>query len=294
MIRFLRLLLYLSLLAKVSVAWGQKSDPKIEAIERHYQNLEIEAKSSREWTQKETEIYRKFIQDERAEHQKFLEYSYTVAGFIVSAIIVFLSFFGLNTFKGIRDSRKELEAAAAGRLLAFENSMSDYRVRFDAAQLDLERAKLDYNHFLSYYKDINPIKGRYLLIGLKSKLDIMSGQEIPRFETALGKLDLLTTDELSTNGFYEGSYDVIIYRYSPNEKGEDVVLESILNKLETGVSVPVLVYSVGQSEYIKGSTDEALKRYSLFHVANNPVTLIDNTASTYRVSKLLPKPTKTA
>lgn len=252
-------------------------------------------KSAREGFQEENKKYREFIQEERAEHQIFLERTYKITGIVVTVVIFFLGFFGWNTFKGIQDSRKKIEEAATGRLVAFENSMNDYRTRFNDAQQNLKLAESDYNQFLSYYKDINPIKGRYLLIGATEKLEVMKTQEVPRFEASLGKLELLTTDEVQANGFYEGSYDVIIYRYSPNDKGEDAVLESILQKLKAGVSIPVLVYSVGQSERIGGSTYDKLVDYGLFNMATNPVTLIDNAASTYRVSKLsVPKISKPA
>ncbi|HRI60753.1 MAG TPA: hypothetical protein PK228_13540, partial [Saprospiraceae bacterium] len=200
--------------------WGQKQDPRIEAIEKHYGYLETESKAIRETMQKETEAYRKFIQEERAEHQKFLERTYTIAGIIVVVVIFFLTFFGWSTFKGIRDSRKELEAIAAGRLVAFENSMADYRSRFSEAQQNLKNAESEYNHFLSYYRDANPKNGRYLLIGTKLKLEVMEANELIRFEKAFGRPETAEIETFDIEKFYPASYDLIIYRSNVDGNGE--------------------------------------------------------------------------
>ena len=283
------ILIFVIVLIGIHSVWGQKTDPKIEAIERHYQYLENESKAARETMQKETEAYRKFIQEERAEHQRFLERTYTIAGILITVVIFFLTFFGWNTFKGINDSKKELEAAAAGRLIAFEREMSDYKVRFGEAQQNLRQAESDYNRFLSYYGEANPRKGRYLLIGPKAKLEAMEPNELIRFEQAFGKPETESIEGFDIETFYPSSYDLIIYRSNVDEKGEDASLSRLIQKLKEFPETPIVIYATGQPEYILGETNKRLREYGLFHMATNPITLIDNVASAYRVAKMLPK-----
>ena len=290
---YYKLILIFGLVGVVSGVWGQKPDPKIGAIERHYQFLESQSKAFQEAMQKENEAYRKFIQEERGAHQAFLETTIKYGSGLLALVGILLTFFGWNTFKGISESRKELEAAAAGRLLAFEKEMSEYKVRFLEAQQNLKQAEADYNQFLSYYKNANPREGTYLFLGSKEKIKQMEENEITRFKQAFGETVPQELEQFDVDKFYPTLFDVIVYRSNVDSNGEDEVLQKIIKKLVDAPSVPLVIYANGVQEYIKGQTDQLLRKYCTFHLATTPVSLIDNVASTYRVAKMLPKPIRT-
>lgn len=256
----------------------------------HYQYLEGEAKSLREAVQKENEAYRKFIQEERAEHQKFLERTIAIGGILISLVVGLLTFFGISTFRGINESRKELEKAAAGRLLAFEKEMSEYKVRFAEAQQNLRQAEDDYNRFVGYYSEANPRKGKYLLIGTGAKLEAMKTNELIRFVQAFDMPIIQPLEDFVLDKFYPILYDLIVYRSNVDEKGEDIDLQKLVQKLKEFPETPLVVYT---SENIGFVTYDMLSEYGLFHMAKSVVSLIDNVASAYRVAKMLPKPTRT-
>lgn len=287
---FSRVLITLGLIMTMISAWSQQSDPKIKAIEKHYQYLENEIKSYREMLQGESKAYRTFIQEERAAHRDFLETSIKYGSGLLAIVVALLTFFGWSTFRGINESRRELESAAASRLLAFEKEMSDYKVRFLEAQQNLKQAEADYNRFVGYYSEANPRKGKYLLIGTKAKLEAMKTNELIRFVQAFNMPTLLHLEDFVTDKFYPIHYDLIVYRSNIDEKGEDIDLQELVRKLKEFPETPLVVYT---PENIGQHTYSMLNDYGLFHMAKSVVPLIDNTASAYRVAKMLPKPTKT-
>jgi hypothetical protein len=270
-------------------SWAQKPLPKADAIEKHYQYLERETNALRESMQKENEAYRKFIQEERAAHRDFLETSIKYGSGLLAFVGVLLTFFGWNTFRGINESKKELESAAASRLLAFEKEMSEYKVRFLEAQQNLKQAEADYNRFLSYYSEANPRKGSYLLVGSEAKLQAMKENELLRFVQAFDMPVMQTLETFLPEKFYPALYDLIVYRSNVDEKGEDVDLQKLVQQLKEFPETPLVVYT---PENIGPLTYTMLNEYGLFHMAKSVVPLIDNVASAYRVSKMLPKPRK--
>jgi hypothetical protein len=54
-------------------------------------------------------------------------------------------------------------------------------------------------------------------------------------------------------------------------------------------NIPLVVYAANRDEWLKGNTEKKFNEHKLVHLANNQVSLIDNVASAYRVSKMLPK-----
>jgi hypothetical protein len=268
--------------------FSQKTDKntQTQATEKHYDFLEKESKAGREHFEKENEAYRTFIQKERSEHQTFLEKSYTIAGIIVTVVLGILAFFGLNTFNGINKSRKDLEVLATSQLLEYTKAFNESQSRLGAAQTDMRVLEQTYQQHINYFKNANPKNGSYLLIGMKDKIDVMKKEEIPRFEKALTKLGILYTDEEDMKSNFSMVNDVVIYRSNADKDGEDLILQELLKKLKDEGNIPILIYAKGQPEHIKGNTDKALNEYGLFHMATNPVTLIENTSAAYRVSKL--------
>jgi len=265
---------------------GQSSaDTKQSAVEKQYEFLVNDIKSYRENMQKENESYRNFIQEERSEHQQFLERGYLISGSILGVLTFILTFLGISTLKGINESRKEFKTSAEAKLTTLQNEITAHSNRLIEAKDQLKQAEIEYNSYLSYYKNSNPVNGRYLLIVDKEKLKEMNEKEIPRFEAALGKLETLATQQIIDPNTYFNVYDVIIYRSNADASGEDSMLQELVDKLSSR-NIPILVYATSQSERIQGKTEKKLQKNGLYHMANNPITLIDNTASAYRVSKL--------
>lgn len=286
------ILIGLVTMGALSSGWGQTPNAQNLAIEKHYQYLEEDTKAFREAIQKENEAYRKFIQDERAEHQLFLETTIKYGSILLSLVGILLTFFGFNTFKGINQSRKELELAATGRLIAFEKEMAEYRIRFAEAQQNLRQAEADYNRFLGYYSDSNPRKGRYLIIGANEKLDSMKDDELLRFAKAFDKYETMSLEEKNFEKYQLAPFSLIVYRFQPDSEGEDKKLQELLQNMSALPEMPIVVYAK-QGERIVKDTEAKLSKHGLYSIANNPITLIDNVASAYRVAKMLPKPSAT-
>lgn len=284
MVKYIKFTL-LVLVVLIGGAWGPP-DPQTEAIEKHYNYLESETKAFREGVQKESEAYRKFIQEERAEHQKFLERTITYGSILVALIGVLLTFWGWNTFKGISDSKKELESAAAARLVAFSEEMNANKARFEAATQQFRDLEREYQMHLNYYRNANPRNGRYLFVGTDEKLEQMSQNELVRFVQVFSTTEKLTTYEVEQGKLYPASYDVIIYR-SNAVKGADGLLERIVSELRPYTHVALVVYAANRDEWLDGNTKNVFDSYPLTHMANNQISLIDNVAAAYRVCKLL-------
>jgi len=284
-------LLVLSLTMLTVGVWAQKPDPKIEAIEKHYNFLEGETKAFRETMQKENADYRSFIEKERSEHKAFLENTYKIAGIIVTLVVGLLTFFGLNTFQSINKSRRELEALATAQILEYSKSFNEGQARLQQAQQNFHDLENEYQQHINYYRSANPKNGRYLFIGAKDKLSEMSENELLRFVKVFGTTELLESEEILNGKLYPVSYDVLIYRSSVDANGQDGVLDRIVTELRPYPNIPLVVYAANRDEWLKGQTEEKFNSHKLVHLANNQVSLIDNVASAYRVAKLLPSKT---
>jgi hypothetical protein len=279
-----------------SPIFGQKSDPKNLAIEKHYEFLETEIKNQRDAIQKENEAYRKFIQEERVGHREFIENTIKVGGGLIALAVAFLTFFGFDTFKSIRNSRKEIEIISSAKLIEYkekiESNAALYEVQIQETKLKLAVAEQSYQKFINFYSSADPRSGQFVVIGDAEKIKEMKGNELYRFVQVFNLPDFIELGSEQWKNFDPKKFDLVIYRSNVNSSGEDSDLEHLIDLLKTYSNIPLLVYAKGQSEFIKGKTDLKLKD-SLFHIANNPVTLIDNTIAAYRVTKILePKPDK--
>lgn len=285
----LRMVLVGALMLAAVTGWGQKRDLKVEAIERHYQYLEEETKAFREAVQKENGDYRKFIQEERAEHQQFLQTTYTIGGIIIAVVVGLLSFFGWNTFQGINKSRREIESVATSQLLEYSKSLNETQNRLYNAKQSLLDLEKKYQDYINYYRNADPKNGRYLFVGSKEKLEQMTQDELIRFVQVFDATEKLESEEILKGNFYPASYDVIIYRSNVDKEGQDGILERIADIMRPFKNIPLVVYAANRDEWLKGITEKKFSEHKLVHLANNQVSLIDNVASAYRVSKMLPK-----
>lgn len=284
------ILLVLGLLLTASWALGQKSDPKMEAIKLHYNSLEADTKAFREAVQKENEAYRKFIQEERAEYQKFLERTITTGGMLISLVIGLLTFFGISTFRGINESRKEIETVATNQLLEYSKALNESQNRLQNAQQNMRDLEKSYQEHINFYRNANPKNGRYLFIGTTEKLEQMTQNELVRFIQVFGETEKLSSEDFENEKFYPVGYDVVVYRSNVDANGEDPVLVKLTNQMEMYSMIPIVVYAKDKSEWLNNTTQNIFNARPLNHLANNQISLIDNVASAFRVSKLLSKP----
>lgn len=274
------------------MGWGQKVDTKMEAIEKHYQYLENEVKNTRETIQKENEAYRKFIQEERTEHQSFLETTIKWGGGLLVFVGALLTFWGWNTFAGINKSRKDLESLATKELLEYGRALNEMQIKLGEARQKVGELESQYQQYINYYRNADPKNGRYLFIGTKEKLEQLSKEELLRFVKVFGTTEQLDVTEWGQGNLYPASYDVIVYRANVNTDGIDHTLERLVEDLKPYPHIPLVVYAT-RGEWLKGGTEKKFYELELAHLANNPITLIDNVASAYRVAKMLPKTNKT-
>jgi len=81
----------------------------------------------------------------------------------------------------------------------------------------------------------------------------------------------------------------LLYRSNVDDQGVDLFLEkTLIPGLNSHTrKIPLVVYAKGRNEFLKSTTEAALNDYLLYQLANNIGTLIDNTASSFRVYRLL-------
>lgn len=277
-------------LGTLCYAQSTKDNAKLQAIEKHYEYLENEMKAQRDAIQKENEAYRKFIQEERVAHREFIEYTIKIGGGFIALVLGILTFWGFDTFKGIRNSRTEIESIATAKFIEYKEQMDSntklYEAQIEEAKSKLVAAEQSYQKFINYYSSANPRTGRFVVIGNAERLQQMKKNDLYRFVQIFNMPDFIELGSEEWSDFNPANYDLVIYRSNVNEKGEDDKLESLIDLLKPHPDKPLLVYAKGQTEFIKGQTDQRLKE-SFFHMANTPVTLIDNTITSYRVAKMV-------
>ncbi len=199
----------------------------------------------------------KTIQEERKAHYEFVEGIYRWSAIGVSVLMGVIAFLGLQSRQQIRKDLDDFLKATVrdpvllNKLLAMVKS-----------ELSLE-------------------SGAYLLFadeslheGLQSDIQMLKERGI---KVALKKPGDSTKDA-----------DVLIYRFNPEnvEDGEDSSMKKFIDALQKeGLHTPFVVYAPNRL-WVKGSSLKALENYGLYHMANNSISLIDNVASAFRVSKL--------
>jgi hypothetical protein len=287
--KYVKTSLVLGLVMAVGAVWGQ-GRANIEPVEKHYQYLENEVKNTRETIQKESEAYRKFVQEERAQHQSFLEWCVKIGGGLLAFLGVALTFFGWNTFKGIDKSRKELANLAKEKLSKYGEALKETEGKLYDARQNMIELQTQYQQYINFYRDADPKNGRYLIIGSKENLDEMKKGELVRFRKVFGITeDIETTEAIKAGLLYLSSYQTIIYRTSVTD-GEDKNLETIVDIIKSLKDVPFVIYAAkGDRLTNDGATFKKVYELELVHMATNLFTLIENVASAYRIAKMLPK-----
>lgn len=274
----------------------------------------VYAKERYEFLNQELSAYREYLQQERTEHRQFLEQHYQVAiGVGSAAVVLFLAivgFFGWRTRKDVREQAKALEQQAKRQLKA-EVTKAERAVK-DEAERAVAQAKSRYEAdireiFTSEIQDyeqkyqtmlklleqqIAVNQGKYLFISTAEKLEQMEseGAELHYASKALGAIKTKIASPKQKDIKLD-EVDVVVYRSNVDENGEDEYLKEVLipalNKYKS--KLPLVVYAKGFEERLKGQTETVLNEYLLYQIANNTGTLIDNTASAFRVYRLIEK-----
>jgi hypothetical protein len=243
-----------------------------------------------EFLKEELTAYRAFIQQEREQHQQFLTWTMAIVGGVTTFFIGFLS---LKTWSDVKKTKKEYLEEAQRKV---DLEVQAARLEFDKEvqsifQSDpyLKDAKLAYEKYTQMVSQKLAVEaGKYLLLVDESKRQGMEEQELQFFQKAINAPTI--TSSLGNIRLKE--FDVMIYRSNVDEHGEDAFLKTTLLPQLTELKVqnillPLVIYARGRDEFLKNNTEAAINAYGLATIANYTTTLIDNTASAFRVAKLM-------
>ncbi|MCB9051329.1 MAG: YtxH domain-containing protein [Lewinellaceae bacterium] len=280
-----------------SVLWGQQTNPPAENDKERYEFLKEELKDHRAFLEQEGQKYREFLMEERREHRIFLESYYTIlgagAGIVAALAVGLFSFFGWRTRNDIREQLEEYKRSAQEKFQievdkARNAFTQEVQEKFKSNPLLLD-AEARYQALIQLVQQaVGLSNGKFLFIGVEEKIKT----ELEKFTAFLAK----PTVKAWNNGLALEDYDVVIYYFDPiimEEKSDngqpvtrDLNLEQLVEQLD-GLkgSIPLVVYSHG--EWVTGTTKDKLSTYSLHHLSNNPISLIDNVASAFRVAQLM-------
>lgn len=206
--------------------------------------------------------FQKTIQKEREGHYSFVEgvYFWTSIGVGVLAVMV-SAIIGFLAWNSREQVRKDFDQIMKERVR--EPAILNKLLKLAKEELSLEKG----HFFFIANKDLHDT--------LSKELSLMKQRGINAILSDVGSESLQQVD-------------VLIYRFNPSNKelGVDENLESIIKKLKKHPTPPPLVVYSPDRLWIKETTSSALEDYSLYHMANNSISLIDNTVSAYRVSQL--------
>ena len=285
--RQLKLCLFLFL--TLSVPAGVLALPdSVDLQEAHYQFLKEELKNART-----------FYTEERKAHQEFLQWYYklTIGGAsgVIAVFLFLVTFYGVKTRKDLREEIKALKDEALEKT---EKELS--RARADLNEGIISKFTAEKESYEGYIQgwvkwveqQFDVEHGTYLMISDPVKLTKMEeeGEEVTFLKEAFRDISFISSDKDLGHLKLDG-VDVLLYRSNVNDKGIDLFLENtLIPKLKAHTEkIPLVFYAKGGGEFYKGTTGTALNDYLLYQPANNIGTLIDNTASAFRTSRLLRK-----
>lgn len=253
-----------------SFLFGEQDTIQVTAAEKHY-----------EFLKEEIQNYRTFIQEERKQHQQFLTWTVGIVG---SLGLLLLGIFGWRTREDINATKDQLINEARLQVEAEIKTLVE-------SKSYLKEAELKYNKLTELVtQKLDVESGKFLFVGSEEKIKSMQGEELLTFGKAINEPVLVSQIE----DIDLEDYDVVVYRSNVDDQHEDEYLKSVLlpeltylkNKKQI---IPLVIYCKGRSEFLSGETEEAVNQYGLATIANYTTTLIDNTASAFRVAKLMEK-----
>ncbi len=245
------LLLFLPLAAA-----GQQESPPV-SPEAYLEYIKAENAATRDHLEKMNNA----IQEERQAHYEFVEgvYRWTAIGVGILASVFggLIVFIGWQSGRQVRNDLNKLMQTAIQ-----EPALLNKLLSIVSEEMNLEKGSFAF------------VADETLHEGLQKEIKLLGNRGIHA--------------TLKKPGEPVQNVDVVLYRFLPEDRdnGVDHHLDSLLNDfIHQGLVVPIVVYSPDKL-WIKGSTLERLEQYQWQHMANNMISLVDNAASAYRVSRL--------
>ena len=224
----------------------------------------------------EMKNFRAFVEKERKEHRQFLEYHYTKSGNMVTIFLSILSAFGaVLTFLGIRSIRTLREQAKLEYQSSLKALISEQQQSTEE-KLQALRSLIDQE---SLWR-----KARLAFFAEDAFHTGIQNKELTHFTSRMTQVHLQNPAQSINWDSYP--YDVCIYRFNPTDpqEGIDPVLEAFIETLPTQdftKIIPLVIYAPS-SLRVKESTQEKLNEYRIFSIANNEITLVNNTSDAFR------------
>lgn len=220
--------------------------------------------------------YRKFIQQEREEHQKFLEsyYDKTLDLFYILGIVIIalVTIFGLTSIWQIKKSVNRLFSKYTLSLISRENEQ--LKISIDDLKNVVNRETLYLNKRILFL--CSPFD--------QKKLERRELQMI--YSRGIKKENLIMINNLDevVQNLEKNSVDLLLYYYNPIEQKIDQILHDLIDYLKKkDKSIPLIVYNFekpGERGQLFPNDSEKMRSYPYHLAANFPITLVNQTYST--------------
>lgn len=237
-----------------------------------------------------------FALEERKAHRAFLERFYVITGGVITLAIGLFAFLGYKDLKSLKNEVNTLREDAKNHItneleIAKNQFTTLIKDKFQSEPLYKEAEERVTTLINMVETGVDLKNGRFLFLADKAFHEQLLTNELNYFSRINAKPDLKAIED----SFNINDYDVLLYYYNPVDTEEkdkdgrpvkrDQILESIINDKLKDCTIPLLVYT--KSLWITGKTKDVVAEYPLYMMANNMTTLIDNSASIYRISKVL-------
>jgi len=220
--------------------------------------------------------YRDFIQQEREQHQQFLEsyYEKTLYLFyIIGCVIVFLiTSFGITSIWQIKRSVHRLFDKYTVSLLTKENeSLKQY----------IDDLKKVVDHETRY------LKKRIVLLCTADDQHKLEQQELPMiYARGIRSENLKIYNQITDvmQAVKNNTIDLLLYYYNPDEQKTDATLHKLIDQLKRNDKpIPIIVYNFDKPNergQLFSKDSEAMRSYPYHLAANFPITFVNHIYTT--------------
>ncbi len=223
-----------------------------------------------DYLREELNAYRAFLEKERKEHRAFLEEAYRRSMIIISVFLAVLAALGgVLTFLGVRTLRNIRESAR----LAYQNQIKSL---LDTELVATER-KIEALKRLIRHEEMWA-NARLRFVGEEAHLNSFRRNELGYFGGLKANFDV---HPLRDRESFAG-YDAVVHYFAPDENQEDPMLQNLLERLQ-GQTIPLIVYTHGLWIDRHAQTKRELDAYQFQTMANNIITLLNNTSDAFRL-----------
>lgn len=224
----------------------------------------------------EIKQYRDFIQQERNEHQNFIENFYskilTSLQFFGGILLFFVSFLGLTSIWQIKKSVTRLFEKYSVQLISKENRLIQLSIDEIKGVIERETKYLTKQIlFLCSPTDIIKLETR--------ELPLIFNRGIKR-----DNLKIITEYESLSNAVLNNQVNLILYYYNPNEQEKDPILKKLIEFLKIEKKqIPLIIYNFekpGVNGQLFGEDSKIMRSYIYHLAANFPITLVNHLYTT--------------